>query len=87
MARKKKEDKELQVLKPREIELKSIGEYSKEAFLDYGDYINNHRHMVEVKDGCKISYRRLIYSATQFPKGKLNPTTNLVSNSFQSTFS
>ena len=80
MARKKKEDKELQVLKPREVELKPIGEYSKEAFLDYGDYINNHRHMVEVKDGCKISYRRLIYSATQFPKGKLNPTTNLVSN-------
>lgn len=77
MARKKKEE----ILeKSKEIELKSIGEYSKEAFLDYGDYINNHRHMVEVKDGCKISYRRLIYSATQFPKGKLNPTTNLVSN-------
>ena len=77
MGRKKKEE----ILREhKEIELKSIGEYSKEAFLDYGDYINNHRHMVEVKDGCKISYRRLIYSATQFPKGKLNPTTNLVSN-------
>lgn len=80
MGRRKKIVEDLPVMTPREVELKAIGDYSREAFLDFGDYINNHRHMAEVRDGCKISYRRLIYSATQFPKGKLNPTTNLISN-------
>ena len=41
--------------------------------------MNNHRHLAEVKDGCKVSYRRLIYSALQFPKGKLIPATKLIS--------
>lgn len=77
MARRKKE--ELLSSTPL-ISEKPIGEFSRDAFLDFGDYINNHRHMAEVKDGCKISYRRLIYSATQFPSGKLIPTTTLISN-------
>lgn len=77
--KKKKEEKELPIV-TSDILLKPVGEFSKEAFKDYGDYINNHRHMAEVRDGCKISYRRLIYSATQFPKGKLIPTVNLISN-------
>lgn len=78
MARKKKEEKvlELPQVSSRQLQ-KGIGEFVTSAYLDFGDYINNHRHMPEVVDGLKISYRRLIYSATQFPKGKEIPSTTL----------
>lgn len=80
MRKSKENKKELPVITSEYLLQKPIGEFSREAFKDYGDYINNHRHMAEVKDGCKISYRRLIYSATLFPKGKLVPTVNLISS-------
>lgn len=78
MARKKKE----QIIipqSPTEIYPRPIGEITSEAYMDIGNYVNNHRHMAEVKDGCKVSYRRLIHSALQFPKGKLIPATKLIS--------
>ena len=78
MARKKKE----QIIipqSPTEIYPRPIGEVTSEAYMDIGNYVNNHRHMAEVKDGCKVSYRRLIHSALQFPKGKLIPATKLIS--------
>ena len=62
-----------------EIYPRPIGEVTSEAYVDIGNYVNNHRHLAEVKDGCKVSYRRLIYSALQFPKGKLIPATKLIS--------
>lgn len=78
MARKKKEEKVLELPQVSSQQLqKGIGEFVTSAYLDFGDYINNHRHMPEVVDGLKISYRRLIYSATQFPKGKEIPSTTL----------
>jgi hypothetical protein len=80
MRKQKENKKELPVITSEVLLQKPVGEFSKEAFKDYGDYINNHRHMAEVRDGCKISYRRLIYSATLFPKGKLIPTVNLISS-------
>jgi hypothetical protein len=78
MARKKKEEKVLELPQVSSQQLqKGIGDFVTSAYLDFGDYINNHRHMPEVVDGLKISYRRLIYSATQFPKGKEIPSTTL----------
>ena len=78
MARKKNEEKVLELPQVSSQQLqKGIGEFVTSAYLDFGDYINNHRHMPEVVDGLKISYRRLIYSATQFPKGKEIPSTTL----------
>ena len=78
MARKKKEEKVLELPQVSSQQLqKGIGEFVTSAYLDFGDYINNHRHMPEIVDGLKISYRRLIYSATQFPKGKEIPSTTL----------
>lgn len=59
---------------------KPIGEFSKEAYLDYGSYVNCHRHLAYIQDGVKVSYRRLIYSAIQFPKGKDIPSTTLISS-------
>lgn len=67
-------------MKKLEIYPRPIGDVTTEAYLDIGNYVNNHRHMAEVKDGCKVSYRRLIYAALQFPKGKLVPATNLIAS-------
>lgn len=65
------------------IEQKPIGKVVKDDFLDFGDYVANHRHTVSIKDGCKPSYRRLIYSAfANFPNGsgKLFPSTTVISS-------
>ena len=64
--------------KHQEIYPRAIGEVTTEAYLDIGNYVNNHRHFAEVRDGLKVSYRRLIHSALQFPKGKLIPATKLI---------
>lgn len=65
------------------IEQKPIGKVVKDDFLDFGDYVANHRHTVSVKDGCKPSYRRLIYSAyVNFPNssGKQFPSATVISS-------
>lgn len=67
------------IIEMPEIYPRPIDEVTSEAYVDIGNYVNNHRHLAEVKDGCKVSYRRLIYSALQFPKGKLIPATKLIS--------
>lgn len=77
MARKKKEETKINL--PSDSYPRAIGDVTTEAYIDIGNYVNNHRHMAEVKDGCKVSYRRLIHSALQFPKGKLIPATKLIS--------
>ena len=79
MARKKKIEQPTQISLP-EIIQKGIGEISKDCFLDFGNYINNQRHTAFLSDGCKPSYRRLIYAALQFPKGKMIPSTTLISS-------
>lgn len=56
-----------------------IGEVTTANYIDIGNYVNNHRHMCDILDGCKPSYRRLIYCATRFSRGKLIPATKLVS--------
>lgn len=78
MARKKKIVEEINVI-PQQILQKPIGEVSRDCFLDFGNYINNQRHTAGF-DGCKPSYRRLIFASLQFPKGKLIPSTTVISS-------
>ena len=70
MARKKKIEQLVeQVFKP--ILDKPIGQETEEAIIDAASYLNCERALANVKDGCKPSYRRLIWSSLQFPKGEL----------------
>lgn len=79
MARKKKTKEELSLIN-QDILQKGIGEISRDCFLDFGNYINNQRHTASILDGCKPSYRRLIFAALQFPKSKMIPSTTLISS-------
>lgn len=72
MAKKKESENAVAV-----VQQKSIGQITRDAYVDFGYYYNTHRHLAGL-DGLKISYRRLIYSAMQFPKGKLAPSTTLI---------
>jgi len=75
MGRKKKEDLsqlELPVLQ------KPIGQVVTDAYLDFGSYINCHRHLANL-DGVKVSYRRLIYIvASQFSHTSFNHTNTAI---------
>lgn len=79
MGRKKKE-LELEQISKEQIEKIPIGKATVDAFLDFGNYINNQRHMAFIQDGCKPSYRRLIFAGLQFPRGKMIPSTTLISS-------
>ena len=57
-----------------------IGKASEDALLDGADYLNNHRALAFVGDGCKPSYKRLIWSALQFPRGELQPSVKVINN-------
>ena len=61
------------------IEFRPIGLEGELAYCDIGNYVNNSRHFPNILDGCKVSYKRLIWSALQFPRGKDIPTVNLIS--------
>ena len=63
----------------KEIE-RAIGDITRDAYIFYGGYVNNFRAITNVNDGNKISYRRLIYAAMQYPKGKLIPSLTLISS-------
>lgn len=77
---RKREKKELPLISKEVIQEVPIGKLVMDAFLDFGNYINNQRHIASIYDGCKPSYRRLIFSGLQFPKGKMIPSTNFISN-------
>lgn len=51
---------------------------TEEAITDAARYLDTERALAHVNDGCKPSYRRLIWTALQFPKGELQPSTNIV---------
>lgn len=57
---------------------KPIGQETEEAILDAASYLNSERALANVEDGCKTSYRRLIWSSLQFPKGELQPSVKLI---------
>lgn len=74
--RKKLQDLELPLCTNLE-DTKSIAEVTKNAYLDFGYYINTHRHLAGL-DGVKTSYRRLIYTSMHFPKDKLSHSNTLI---------
>lgn len=57
---------------------RGIGELGRESLLDYGNYVNNHRHFASLADGTKVSYKRLIYTAMEQPKGKEISSATLI---------
>ena len=59
-------------------EILPIGKATEDAILDAAGYLNNHRALADVEDGCKPSYRRMIWSALQFPKGEMQPSVQLI---------
>lgn len=60
------------------IDLKSLSDITKDAFLRFGKYVNTQRHIPSIDDGLKISYRRLLYSVLSYPKGKKVKTIQLL---------
>lgn len=55
-----------------------VGQLAEECYTLYGSYVNTHRAIANVADGCKVSYKRIIYMMTRHPKGKLVPTHEFV---------
>lgn len=78
MARRKKEQQVVISSTPRQLEILPIGKATEDAILNAASYIDNQRALANVSDGCKPSYRRLIWSALQFPKGVLQPSVEII---------
>lgn len=55
-----------------------VGQLAEEAYTLYGAYVNTHRAIANVADGCKVSYKRIIYMMTKHPKGEDVPTHEFV---------
>ncbi|MBP3732303.1 MAG: hypothetical protein J6I84_03575 [Bacilli bacterium] len=80
MARRKKDitQVDLPVSTPEQIEQRPIGQVVTDAYLDFGNYINCHRHLANL-DGVKVSYKRLIYTlASQFSHTSFNHTNTAI---------
>ena len=77
MTRKKKEPIELPVITSEEL-VKPIGKIAEECYTLYGSYVNNFRALANILDGCKVSYKRIIYAATTYPKGQDIPTHKFI---------
>lgn len=79
MARSKKVDA-IQVISNEDESIREVNIYdlTRDAYLEFGSYINNWRQLPQIIDGLKISYRRLLYSALQYPAGKMIKSANLL---------
>ena len=79
MPRKKKIDLtkvELELGSP--VQQQPIGKIVQDAYIDFGGYINCHRHLANL-DGFKISYKRLIYTlAHSFSHTSFNHTNTAI---------
>ena len=64
----------------QETNVRSVGEIAENCYVYFGGYVNNHRAIANVKDGLKVSYKRLVWAAMQFPKGQDVPTMNLIAS-------
>lgn len=81
MPKKKKQEELIPAIKVADGQLtKSVGEIAEECYTYFGGYVNNHRAIANVNDGLKVSYKRLIWAAMQFPKGQDIPTMNLIAS-------
>lgn len=63
---------------PEILKTKPIGQVAEECYSLYGSYVNTHRAIANVADGCKVSYKRIIYMMTKHPKGTFVPTHKFV---------
>lgn len=77
MPRRKRLDQEINQI-PQEILQIPMGQAMQDNYLDISSYVANHRALPSLYDGCKDSYRRLIYAAMNFSKGKLHPGPEVV---------
>lgn len=71
MAKKKKAEVILDSTAPAIIEEKSFGDVLSTNMIEIASYVNNHRSLPNIMDGCKDSYRRLIYAAVLAYNGRL----------------
>jgi hypothetical protein len=74
--RKKKEETVVVQSGPTNL-IRSIGEITKDAYIQYGGYVDCNRALPDLS-GLKVSTRRLIYASMQHSKGQDIPTHVLV---------
>lgn len=80
MAKKSKKQQVVppQVIIPQGQLYKSLGDIAETAYLRFGDYANNHRQLPDVRDGIKVSYRRVLTAALEHPMGAHISTATLL---------
>jgi hypothetical protein len=61
-----KKAKEIQIPVPVIID-RSIKDHIDESYIEFGNYVNQKRHMPHLIDGLKPSYRKMIFTGTTFP--------------------
>lgn len=57
---------------------KTLGEIAESAYTRFGEYANCHRQLPDVRDGIKVSYRRVLTMAMSHPPGKHVATSTLL---------
>lgn len=62
----------------QEMRYRSIEDITVDGYCLFGEYCNNQRALPDLRDGLKISYRRLLQSALSFPAGKFTPTAEVI---------
>ena len=77
MARKKSTVVQQPIPQPQGL-YKSLGDIAESAYLRFGDYANNHRQLPDVRDGIKVSYRRVLTAALEHPMGSHISTATLL---------
>jgi hypothetical protein len=79
MAKKTKKQQIVpQIIVPQGQLCKSLGDIAETAYLRFGDYANNHRQLPDVRDGIKVSYRRVLTAALEHPMGAHISTATLL---------
>ena len=79
MPRKKKDYTSVELPLKEQIRQVPIGDLATSAYIEFGGYINNFRHLANIGDGVKVSYRRLIYTLlTKFPHTSLTHTNTAI---------
>lgn len=74
---RKKKNVEEEVQQPQ-VAYRSIGEITEEAYELYGGYVSTSRALPRL-DGFKPALSRIIWSAMQFPKGKMQSALDIIS--------
>ena len=79
MAKKTKKQQVVpQVIVPQGQLYKSLGDIAESAYLRFGQYCNCRRQLPDVRDGIKVSYRRVLATALEHPIGAHVSTATLI---------